>query len=348
MATSSTTYSAKWAAGDTKVIRVPERFEEKIMAYARALDDEFAEAQGIASPSLDYVARRLVPLNTAKPINVASVPLRSPFRYPGGKTWLVPYVRAWMASRVERPSLFLEPFAGGAICGLTVAFEGMADHVLLAETDRNVAAVWRCILSGQAEALAQRILSFDLDPKNVRRLLSTDPDTPLPLRERAFVTILRNRVQRGGIMAPGAGLVKAGENGKGIASRWYPETLARRIRDIDFHRHLITFQDSDGMNLIEDYAADESAVIFADPPYTKAARRLYVNWEFDHERLFEMLGRGRAEFLISYDDTEEVRRWAGQQRLDVRTVQMKNTHHARKCELLIGRDLSWLDRNSVG
>lgn len=26
-------------------------------------------------------------------VNVASVPQRSPFRYPGGKTWLVPHIR---------------------------------------------------------------------------------------------------------------------------------------------------------------------------------------------------------------------------------------------------------------
>jgi len=31
-----------------------------------------------------------------KPTNVASVPQRSPFRYPGGKTWLVPKFRQWM------------------------------------------------------------------------------------------------------------------------------------------------------------------------------------------------------------------------------------------------------------
>ena len=32
-------------------------------------------------------------MNTKSVINVASVPHRSPFRYPGGKTWLVPHVR---------------------------------------------------------------------------------------------------------------------------------------------------------------------------------------------------------------------------------------------------------------
>jgi len=76
-----------------------------------------------------------------KIVNVASVPQRSPFRYPGGKTWLVPRVRHWLFSLPRRPEEFIEPFAGGAIIGLTVAAEGLANHVTLVELDEQVAAV---------------------------------------------------------------------------------------------------------------------------------------------------------------------------------------------------------------
>src|SRR5881396_794504 len=72
-------------------------------------------------------------------INVASVPKRSPFRYPGGKTWLVPRIRQWLLSRPVRPADLIEPFAGGAIVGLTAAFERLAEHVTLVELDRG----WR-------------------------------------------------------------------------------------------------------------------------------------------------------------------------------------------------------------
>lgn len=37
-----------------------------------------------------------------KPVNVASVPHRSPFRYPGGKTWFVPTFRNWISSLPEK------------------------------------------------------------------------------------------------------------------------------------------------------------------------------------------------------------------------------------------------------
>src|SRR6266516_5535 len=93
-------------------------------------------------------------------VNVASVPQRSPFRYPGGKTWLVPYIRSWLASKSSPVCVLVEPFAGGGIVGLTAGFEGLADHVVLVERDANIAAVWNTILGGQAKWLADQILNF--------------------------------------------------------------------------------------------------------------------------------------------------------------------------------------------
>jgi len=173
--------------------------------------------------------------------------------------------------------------------------------------------------------------------------LSRDKRKDLTLKEKAFLTILRNRVQRGGIMAPGAGLVKNGENNRGIASRWYPETLARRIRDIGRMRHKITFFYGDGFLLFDQFGTERKATFFLDPPYTKAAKRLYNNWKFDHCALFETIKNQRAPFLVTYDNMPEISRLADEYGLDKRCVRMKNTHHARKTELLIGTNFEWFD-----
>jgi len=98
-----------------------------------------------------------VRLEPDRPVNVASVPQRSPFRYPGGKTWLVPYLRRWLRVRPRKPARFVEPFAGGAIIGLTVAFEELAGHVTLVELDDDVASVWKVLLSRRGNELAERI-----------------------------------------------------------------------------------------------------------------------------------------------------------------------------------------------
>lgn len=292
-------------------------------------------------PSLEATLPRTnVTYKSARPVNVSSVPQRSPFRYPGGKTWLVPYLRDWLRHQKTKPSRLIEPFAGGAIVSLTAGFESLARHVVFAELDEGVAAVWQVVLNGQAEWLAQRILDFDVTVENVRPILDKEPKS---LRDRAFQTILRNRVQRGGILAPGAGLVKTGENGRGIKSRWYPETLARRIREINAIKDRFTFINGDAFKLIEEHSEDRSAVFYVDPPYTLAAKRLYQEWQVDHERLFEVMARVKGDFLLSYDHTAEVLALAHRHGFQTRGISMKNTHHAKMQELLIGRDLSWLE-----
>ena len=75
--------------------------------------------------------------------NVASVPQRSPLRYPGGKTWLIPHIRAWLGGLDPKPSLLIEPFGGGAIVSLTAVMEDLVDRCLLVELDADVAAFWR-------------------------------------------------------------------------------------------------------------------------------------------------------------------------------------------------------------
>ncbi|MFQ5875979.1 MAG: DNA adenine methylase [Dehalococcoidia bacterium] len=146
-------------------------------------------------------------LSATPVVNVASVPQRSPFRYPGGKTWLVPRVRQWLLSLRWKPSVLVEPFAGGAIIGLTVAFEGLAEAVLLVEIDEQVAAVWKTILGDDSEWLVERILSFNLTLDNLgAELASTDSS----VRQRAFQAIVKNRPFHGGILPPGSRPLKTG------------------------------------------------------------------------------------------------------------------------------------------
>ena len=284
-------------------------------------------------------------LESAQIVNVASVPQRSPFRYPGGKTWLVPRLRQWLLSLGIRPTLFVEPFVGGGSISLTVAFERLAEHVVMVELDRQVAAVWRTILEGDGDWLADALVRFQLTPQSVAKALGR-ADGRLSVRERAFNTLLKNRVNRGGILAPGAGLVKHGENGRGLASRWYPATLRRRILDITTIRDHITFVEGDGLQIMGHHASDKDAAFFIDPPYTaagkKAGSRLYSCSQLDHEALFAIAASLRGPFLMTYDDTKEVRELARAHGFAVKLVAMKNTHHAKMKELLISQNMDWL------
>jgi DNA adenine methylase len=214
-------------------------------------------------------------------VNVASVPQRSPFRYPGGKTWLVPHIKRWINSLPERPAEFIEPFAGGGIVSLNVGFDQLARHVTMVELDPLVAAVWHTIFYGDGKWLADTIATFDLTHESATQILS---QTPGELQAKAFQTILKNRVNRGGILAPGAGLVKNGENGKGLKSRWYPQTLRNRILNIVSIRDKFTFIEGDGLEVLQQNASRQRlsfSLIRPIPPQIsgpEAGFTLIRNW----------------------------------------------------------------------
>ncbi len=289
--------------------------------------------QEAAEPNLAAIPRSSIPA-----ANVASVPLRSPLRYPGGKTWLVPHVREWLSGR-SRPRVLFEPFCGGAIISLTAVMEQLVERCVLVELDRDVAAFWHTALH-HTDALCERVRNFDATRQQVEQLCSRPP---ADLVEHGFQTLVLNRTRHGGKLASGANLIRSGENGKGVASRWYPDTIVDRLRDIEKqkHDHRIAFYEGDGMELFELMTCIEGAVAFIDPPYTvgqkRAGRRLYANHEVDHTRIFEMLAESDVDFLMTYDAAPEIIALVRKHEFAAVRVTMRNTHHARLPELVVTR-----------
>jgi len=276
-------------------------------------------------------------VSSPKVVNVASVPQRSPFRYPGGKTWLVPVVRKWLKQSNDKKKL-IEPFAGGGIVSLTAAFENLANRIEMIELDEEIAAVWEIIINGNHEWLANKIYSFDLTSQNANTILQKEKKT---LQEKAFSTILKNRIYHGGIITKGSGLLKNGENGKGIKSRWYPKTLRDRILAIGYVKNKLEFVMGDAFEEMEKSKNDKESYFFIDPPYTVAGKRLYTHFEIDHDKLFSLTSTLKGKFMLTYDDTKEIRYLAKKYDLDFRTIPMKTTHHVQKNEIIISDNFDW-------
>ena len=268
--------------------------------------------------------------------NVAAVPQRSPLRYPGGKTWLIPHVREWL--RRARPKTLIEPFAGGGVVSLTAVMEGLVPEAVMVEIDRDVAAFWRSALDGGA-ALQERVARFEPTCESLDELQNTPPGT---VEEHGFRTLVLNRTRRGGILAPGASFSRRGENGKGLLSRWYPGTLAARLAAIRDHADRIVFLEGDGLKalpvLLRGRGRDAAA--FLDPPYTspggkRAGSRLYAHSDVDHARLFSILAEHGSNFLMTYDAAPEIVDLVRRHGFHAVRLTMKNTHHDRLPELVI-------------
>ncbi|MBO4513829.1 MAG: DNA adenine methylase, partial [Victivallales bacterium] len=162
------------------------------------------------------------------------------------------------------------------------------------------------------------------------------------VKEKGFATIVRNRTNHGGILAKGSGLIKTGEAGKGLASRWYPSTLARRIQDANAMRKKITFIHGNALDIMEQHLDTPNAFFFIDPPYTIAGKRLYNHFDVDHKKIFELASKMEGHFLLTYDDTNDIRSLAEKYGLECQTIPMQTTHLITKEELLISDNFDWL------
>ncbi len=288
---------------------------------------------------LDTFPLEQIPVSPIPAVNVATVPQRSPLRYPGGKTWLIPHVRAWLSGIDPKPEMLVEPFAGGAIVSLTAVMEGLAERCVMSEIDPDVAAFWKAAL-WHSDELIERVRAFAPTRESVAVLSDKVPDS---VAGHGFRTLVLNRTRRGGILADGASLARVGEAGKGVASRWYPDTICSRIKAISKFAHRIDFREADGLKVLGQMtcASNSRTVVFVDPPYTAAGKgagkRLYNHNSIDHAGLFSLLARTDADFLMTYDQSPEIVQLTRRHCFEVKRVNMKNTHHAQIWELLVTR-----------
>ena len=270
--------------------------------------------------------------------NVASVPQRSPLRYPGGKTWLVPHVRAWLGGLDPKPKLLIEPFGGGAIVSLTAVMEGLVESCLLAELDRDVAAFWKAALHHGPE-LCELIRAFEPTREAVESLARTQPNETL---ERGFRTLVLNRTRRGGILAPGASLSRVRRERQGAGVPLVPGD--HRVPPAAGSARTPTGSNSarpTACGCSKSLRGRRTRSVFADPPYSaggkRAGRRLYTHFEIDHPRLFQLLADAAPEFMLTYDHAPEIADLVHRHGFHAVQVTMKNTHHDRIGELVITR-----------
>ena len=196
--------------------------------------------------------------------------------------------------------------------------------------------MWRAILGPTFAEFASRVRGFSLTEDSAKEALN---QTETDLVSRAFRCLLRNRIQRGGIMAPGAGFLKRGEDDKGISSRWYPETLAKRIERIHQLRDKITFRKADGLKVLKSFSKRHQVAAFVDPPYTAngkgAGVRLYRYHEVNSAKLFRVARQFSGPMIITYHRSMIVQRQAEAVEFKCRTVDVRTAHSVKRRELIM-------------
>lgn len=240
----------------------------------------------------------------------------SPFRYPGGKGFLTPFLADEIRSRFpEDVPDYAEPYCGGAGAALNLLAAGHVKRLFLNDADRRIFSAWRAIIF-ETEKFIDKIQTSKVDLSTWEACLHRlheqmqseyDFDT-------GFSAFFINRTSRSGVLIGSGPIGGYNQEGKWkIDARFNKETLIQRIRTLGELRDRINLSCDDGLNFclnLQSKTDIEKTFLFIDPPYVGAGGRLYFDGmnELKHKRLAEwLISKSAPHWLLTYDDHPIVR-----------------------------------------
>lgn len=240
----------------------------------------------------------------------------SPLRYPGGKRKLVGYIATEIADAVERPLLFIEPFAGGAAVSLNMLVQDRADYVVLADLDALVGNFWRVVFGSQHhfDELRRWIETTKVTLKEWYEVRAMPCTTSV---EYAFKCLFLNRTSFSGVLKKSAGPIGGHKQASEytLDCRFNKDKILSRLEKLRDHRKRVVYAGVKDYRQISKLKSvrrlmvrDQSVVWYLDPPFFRKAEDLYNKW-FDHPghlALKDWIENDLVgHWLLSYDNVPE-------------------------------------------
>ena len=228
----------------------------------------------------------------------------SPLRYPGGKARLAPYVSTLLAWQEPQPSIYAEPFAGGAGVALRLLIDGDVKAIHINDLDPGVAAFWRCVFGAPREfarLIEAAPVTVDAWEQHMAVYKQPRGHDDLTL---GFATFFLNRTNRSGILTarPIGGLEQTGR--WKIDARFNRENLAQRVRFLGTYSDRVTVTELDAREMLRSLPGDpEQYFVYIDPPYLVQGDDLYLSrfTAKDHQEVAEVLAATKVRWLLTYD-----------------------------------------------
>jgi DNA adenine methylase len=217
----------------------------------------------------------------------ASMRYQSPLRYPGAKSGLVGVIGDLVTratEKLEKPELFVEPFAGGASTALRLAGAGIVNRVLLADADPLVARFWQ-VAAADTEWLIDRMMDEPVTLDRWDHWRNWHPADPRD-RDTAMKCLFLNRTTFSGILHGRAGPIGGRKQVSEykIDCRFNKEALAARLRfvgDLYAANRLVDVWCKEWQDTLGDVAEryptllPNRVIAYLDPPYWSKSPKLY-------------------------------------------------------------------------
>ncbi|HSL44850.1 MAG TPA: DNA adenine methylase [Anaerolineales bacterium] len=229
--------------------------------------------------------------------------LKSPLRYPGGKSRAVQQMKSLLPEQFDE---YREPFVGGGSFFIYLKQHLPGLKVWINDLNPELYYFWK-YAQLDSQKLACELFRIKKQKENGQalfdELLQTDVST-LTEFERAVRFFVLNRITFSGVVESGgysqlAFETRFTDSSIERVSRLSPLLDGIRITHLDYRQ------------LLEN--GNSSVFTFLDPPYYKATKsRLYgrngiLHTRFNHEEFAQEMRKCSHSWLITYDDSPEIR-----------------------------------------
>ncbi|MBN2186529.1 MAG: DNA adenine methylase [Dehalococcoidia bacterium] len=235
----------------------------------------------------------------------------TPLRYPGGKSRLANFMGLVFEENNLINGHYVEPYAGGAGIALYLLFSGHASHIHINDLSKSIYAFWQVVLE-DTDNICRLIheTPVDIDTWFRQKEVQAHPERHSTL-ELGFSTFFLNRTNRSGIISGG---VIGGQNQDGpwkLDARYNKTNLISRIERISRVSDHITLYNQDAAEFITEVipTLPLQSIVYLDPPYHAKGHDLYENHYVydDHLTISNLVGDINQRWIVSYDDTPEIR-----------------------------------------
>lgn len=230
---------------------------------------------------------------------------KSPLRYPGGKQKAIPQIAPYLPQTFKE---FREPFVGGGSVLFYILQQQPELPCWINDLNQELYYFWLQVKTNLPE-LVEQVSQIKREAKDGRALfdhLASANTNTLSPSQRAVRFFVLNRITFSGTIESG-GYSQASFEGR------FTESSIQRLSALQGCLDQTRITNADYSVLLQE--PGEDVFIFLDPPYlSKTRSKLYgrkgdLHTCFDHQRFAQLMSDCSHQWLITYDDCEEVREY---------------------------------------
>jgi DNA adenine methylase len=262
-------------------------------------------------------------------------------RYPGSKARFVKFLSKAIQLNNLKGCVFVEPFCGGSSVSIMLLESGMVDEIAINDADPLIAHLWDVVFSDVDSCwLVDQVMTIPLTIDEWRYQKSIEPTHP---RQAALKCLYLNRTSFNGIIHKSGPIGGWKQDKRTLGIRFNRTKLANRIIELSKLRDRVRVV---GGNNWETFcerllAEHHEYLIYFDPPYYHKAEALY-GYYFDnqeHIKLRNYINELNCPWMLSYDDTPEVRALFANKSLKARIIDSTYSTHPMGGATHVGREV---------